>query len=82
LRRFDELGRLLTGKPIAAAPDAISFIHDLRHKLNIPNLRELGIQSAELSEIAEHGLKASSMKANPVALTKDDLIEILERAAN
>jgi alcohol dehydrogenase class IV len=48
--------------------------------LNIPGLSRYGITRRHTSEIVEKAVKASSMKANPVTLTPEELAQILERA--
>ena len=80
LARFDEVARLVTGNPHAAAADAAIWIADLVRKLEIPPLRTYGVTEADLPVLSEKAANASSMKGNPVALTKDELCEIISRA--
>jgi alcohol dehydrogenase class IV len=49
-------------------------------ELKIPGLRAYGIGRGDFPELVEKGSKASSMKANPIALMHEELIEVLERA--
>jgi alcohol dehydrogenase class IV len=46
-------------------------------RLHIPKLSAWGIQESDLDEIARKAAAASSMKANPVSLTHDELVTIL-----
>ena len=80
LRRYDELGRLLTGRPQAAADDAVRWVEELVAGLHIPTLSTYGLGPADVPLIVATAMKASSMKANPIPLTADELTEILQRA--
>jgi alcohol dehydrogenase class IV len=48
--------------------------------LKIPKLAAYGISQVHVGELVEKAAKASSMKANPIALTKEELAEILRAA--
>ena len=80
LSRYDEVARLLTGKPDAEAPDGIDWIHDLCNILDVAPLLEFGITEVHFPEIIAGAKRASSMKGNPVELTDEELIEILRKA--
>jgi len=81
LRRFDELSRMVTGEPMAAARQGSQWFRGLRRELGIPSLsRYEGLSLPDLPTIAENALNASSMKGNPVPLGKTDIIDILKQA--
>ena len=80
LARYAEIAALLTGNPNARAEDAAEWLSTLVTDLKIPRLSEYNILRQEFPLIAEKALKASSMKANPLPLTSDELIQILEEA--
>ena len=80
LRRYDEVARLLTGNRQATADDAARWTRELVRELDIPTLRAHGITAADAPAIAEAAIKASSMKANPLPLTREELMEILGSA--
>ena len=80
LRRHDEVARLLTGSETATAGDGIAWVRDLCRELRIPPLRAYGISVNDLSVLVEKSAQASSMKANPIALTAEEMREILEQA--
>lgn len=80
LARFVEIARILTGRPEAFAEDGIECISMLAAHLRIPGLREHGIDEVHIPELITKGRQASSMKANPIALSEDELGEILRRA--
>jgi alcohol dehydrogenase class IV len=80
LHRYDMIGLLLAGHPNAGADDAVSAIERLCQELQVPPLRTYGITAADVSLLVEKAQAASSMKANPIALTSAELTEILDRA--
>ena len=80
LRRHDEVARLLTGSETATAGDGIAWVRDLCRELRIPPLRAYGISVNDSSVLLGKSAQASSMKANPIALTAEEMREILERA--
>lgn len=80
LRRYDEIGRLLTGAPHAGAEDGIRWVAELTAHLGIPPLSGHGITAADSPAIVAAAAQASSMKANPIALTPDELRAILASA--
>jgi len=81
LRRYDEVARLLTGNPQAAAADAVEWTAGICRRLEIPPLRAYGVRPRDFGELAQKAAKASSMKANPIELTSAELLEIVTRAA-
>jgi alcohol dehydrogenase class IV len=80
LRRYNEVGLLLTGNPRAGADDAASWVASLVSDLRIPGLGVYGLNADNAPELIEKAAHASSMKPNPIVLTREELAEILERA--
>jgi alcohol dehydrogenase class IV len=80
LKRFDEVGRILTGDRQAKAADGVEWIQQFCRTLEIPPLKEFGLQEAEFPVVVEKAQKASSMKGNPILLTEDELGKILHKA--
>jgi alcohol dehydrogenase class IV len=80
LRRYDEVARLLTGRAAAQAEDTDAQIRIFLADLQIAPLRTYGLTAQDSAEIAARAAKASSMKANPVALTNSELTEVLGNA--
>jgi alcohol dehydrogenase class IV len=77
LQRYEEVARLVTGNASATAEAGVEWVRKLVADLRIPSLGHYGLKpehSAELVEMASH---ASSMKANPITLTSDELAGIL-----
>ncbi len=77
LRRYEELARLLTGAAQATADDGVQWTRELVTALEIPSLHAYGISASDHPAIVAAALKASSMKANPIALTPEELAGIL-----
>lgn len=80
LRRYDEVARLLTGRPQATAEDGVVWLRDLVRDLKIPRLGAYGITREHTAGLVANAAKASSMKANPVVLTPEELAAVLEEA--
>jgi alcohol dehydrogenase class IV len=80
LVRYQTVARLLTGNTSATADEGVAWISRLVHDLKIPALRTYGLRSNLIDELVGKSAQASSMKANPIALTRDEMIEILKRA--
>jgi alcohol dehydrogenase class IV len=80
LQRYEIVARLLTGRDTAVADDGVAWVQDLVAHFQIPRLGHYGLTPAHTSEVIEKAMSASSMKANPVALTRDELAAILARA--
>jgi alcohol dehydrogenase class IV len=80
LGRYGEIARILTGAPDADAEDGIEWVGRLCRTLSIPPLGSYGIGMQDVPDIVGNASRASSMKANPIALTPDELRETLLRA--
>jgi alcohol dehydrogenase class IV len=80
LKRYEEVARILTGLPGASAEDGAAWVQSLCEDLEIPPLRQYGLQEGHFEAVIEKSARASSMKGNPVLLTKGELRSILEQA--
>jgi alcohol dehydrogenase class IV len=80
LRRYDEIARILTGRTDARADDGVRWLRELVAALKIPTLAAYGVTAADIPAITAAAAKASSMKANPIALMPDELAAILVAA--
>lgn len=80
LARYAEVARLLTGSANTTADDGVAWVSELTADLHIPRLATYGIGSSDFTQILPRARAASSMAANPIALTDDELTEILSRA--
>lgn len=80
IRRYSNVARFLTGNDTATAEDAAPFVRDLVVELCIPPLRAYAIGASHIPALVEQAARASSMKANPLPLLPDELVEIISRA--
>jgi len=80
LRRYDSVAAILTGSDKATAVDGIQWISEVCQALQVPGLRDYGVTEADITVLVEKAAKASSMKANPIVLTDDELAEALRAA--
>lgn len=80
LARYDDVARLLTGSPTAAADDGIGAAAALCRDLGIPSLSSSGVGEGDLDALADAAARSSSMKGNPVVLEPAELVAVLRRA--
>jgi alcohol dehydrogenase class IV len=80
LRRYEQVAQILTGRLDATADDGVAWVQELGHVLQVPPLSSLGVTDADFPTLIEKASRASSMKGNPIKLTRDELQEILARA--
>jgi len=80
LRRYDEVARLLTGNSKAVAEQGAKWVQDLCAAMRIPPLRVYHITENDLPMLCDKARAASSMKGNPIALTRDEMQEIVKDA--
>ncbi|MEN6604460.1 MAG: iron-containing alcohol dehydrogenase [Bryobacteraceae bacterium] len=80
LLRYAEVARTLTGDSAAEAQDGPAWVARLTREFAIPPLGAYGIAEKDVAELVEKASRASSMKANPIQLTAEELTEVLLRA--
>jgi alcohol dehydrogenase class IV len=80
LSRYKVIAQLLTGMPEAKEEDAIAWVRNTVAELRIPALSTYGITRKHTATLVEKSAQASSMKANPITLTPNELSETFERA--
>lgn len=77
LERYTTIARLLTGQKEATAEDGVEWVRALGAELGIPSLRTWQIAQADLPGVVEKAARASSMQANPLPLTREELLAVL-----
>lgn len=77
-RRMQEVRRWLS--EALGAQDGIGALERWSRESGLPRLGEMGLATADIPAIAEAAVASSSMKANPVALSTQELIRILHAA--
>jgi alcohol dehydrogenase class IV len=80
LYRYEEAARWLAGDMKAKADDGLKWVRALVLDLKVPRLGSFGIQREHFPDLVAKATTASSMKANPIVLTPEELTEILEQA--
>ena len=81
LDRYREAARLLTGEASAEVEDGVRWITETVSLLGVRPLAALGLRPDDHGGVADAALAASSMAGNPARLTRDDVLEILDRSA-
>jgi alcohol dehydrogenase class IV len=77
LARYDEIARIVTQDSQATAPDLLAWTKTLVATLKIPRLSTYGLTPADFPSLVQAATAASSMKANPISLTQDELTSVL-----
>jgi alcohol dehydrogenase class IV len=80
LKRYAEIAQILTDHRDATAWDGVKHVSDLVNALNIPGLSTFGMSQVDFPEAVTKTMKANSFKGNPIGLTENELMLILERA--
>ena len=80
LRRYDEIARLLTHSATAVAGQGVEWVRRLVADLGIPGLAAYGLSAQHIPDLVDKAAKASSMKANPITLTAEELSGVLRDA--
>ena len=80
LHRYDQIARLLTHTATATADQGVEWVRRLVADLPIPSLAAYGLTPHHIAGLVDKAAKASSMKANPIPLTADELTAILQKA--
>jgi alcohol dehydrogenase class IV len=80
IERYQEIARILTGHPKATPEDALEWVAKLVAALGIPPLSRYGITEADTEAIVDKAARSSSMKANPITLTPEELATVLRKA--
>lgn len=80
LDKLNEVARWLTERSDATADDCTPACAALALELGIPPLRQWGVNDTTVSAIAAETVRASSTKANPIAVSADELASALRAA--
>jgi alcohol dehydrogenase class IV len=80
LPRYEEVARLVTGRSSALANDGVAWVGRLASDLQIPGLGAYGLTPRHTADLVEKAKNASSMKANPIVLTSEELAAVVESA--
>jgi len=78
--RFLDASRLLSGRPDATISDGLEVLEALSQAAMAPPLSRWGMTESDIPAVREAGMRASSMKGNPVELSPDEIDAILREA--
>jgi len=80
LGRYAAVARTLTGRADATPDDGANWVACLCRDLDVRPLSAYGVRQSDVSAVAAAAARASSMKANPIVLPKEQLEELLAAA--
>jgi alcohol dehydrogenase class IV len=80
LDRYRQIAAVLTQDPQAQPEDAVAALSNLCSTLKILPLREYGLAAPDIPAAVEKAAAASSMKGNPLPLTRVELTQVLEHS--
>jgi alcohol dehydrogenase class IV len=80
LDRYGEIARIVTGDREANQEDGAQWVENLVRRLSVPRIAAWGVRDSDVRELVEKAGRASSMKANPIALTASELTAVLVRS--
>jgi len=80
VERYGKIARILTGRASATPQDGIESVKALCDELKVPSLGAWGIAEADLPGVVEKAARASSMQANPLPLTHEELLAAVAAA--
>jgi alcohol dehydrogenase class IV len=62
--------------------DSILWVQVMLDKLSIPHLSEFGLCEIDLNEIVDDALKSVAIKGNPLPLTRERLLFVLNQVCD
>jgi alcohol dehydrogenase class IV len=78
--RYATIARIFTSRGDARPEDGIEWVEALVRDLKIPGLSSYGASWDDFDTLVDKAAAASSMKGNPVELSRAALVKILERS--
>ncbi|MCP4119192.1 MAG: iron-containing alcohol dehydrogenase [Desulfobacteraceae bacterium] len=78
LAKYRETAQILTGNSQAEPGDGVDWIDALVRLMEIPSLTTFGLNAVICQKLGDKALAASSMKGNPVRLTREEIVLLLE----
>ena len=80
LARYDEVAQIVTSRPGATADDLVWWLARLVEALGVPRLSAYGLGAGDVPDLVAAASVASSMRANPIRLTPEELTRALDAA--
>lgn len=82
LTRYRKIAKLVTEDDDAYMEDGVLWVHNMLDKLEIPMLSHYGICETSFELVAEDAMKSVAIKGNPLPLTQDRLVEVLNQVCS
>jgi alcohol dehydrogenase class IV len=80
LLRFETLAQVLNADKYARPEQAVAWVARACRQLEIPPLRTYGVTEKDLPEIVDKASQSNSMKGNPIALSTDEMRDVVFHA--
>jgi alcohol dehydrogenase class IV len=80
LDRYRDIASIVTGDREASPEDGAQWVETVVRRLSVPRMAAWGIRDCDVPELVAKAGRASSMKANPIALTASELTAVLEQS--
>ncbi|MGC9402782.1 iron-containing alcohol dehydrogenase [Vibrio genomosp. F10 str. 9ZC157] len=82
LKRYIRLAQLVTGRTNVHVEDGVLWVQMMLDKLELPVLSDYGVCSTSFDKVAEDALMSVAIKGNPLPLTKERLVYILDQVCH
>jgi alcohol dehydrogenase class IV len=80
IKRYRKIAQILTLRANASQDDSVLWVKMMLDKLSIPSLDAFGICTTSFDVVAVDALKSTAIKGNPLPLTHERLVHILNQA--
>jgi len=80
LDRYLTVAKAVTANEDATIAEGVEWLSQLVKDCGVPGLASFGLKESDFDEVVKKSKESSSMKGNPVALTDDELKDMLRRA--
>ena len=80
LARYETVAKAVTGDENASVQDGVEWTKSLVKSCGVPGLGSMGLKESDFDSVVQKSKESSSMKGNPVALTDEELKEMLRAA--
>jgi len=82
LSRYQKMAAILSDDPKAATEEGITWVENVLNRLELPQLRDFGVCATSFDTVVDDALKSVAIKGNPIPLTKERLLFILEQVCD
>ncbi|OXX53704.1 alcohol dehydrogenase [Vibrio sp. V12_P9A6T4] len=79
LTRYKKIAQIVTGRTNVHVEDGVLWVKMMLDKLQLPKLNQFGVCNTSFERVALDALKSVAIKGNPLPLTQERLIHILNQ---